>query len=197
MKIFARLGALVAMLVAATPAFAHVGLGDHGGFMHGFMHPIGGADHVLAMVGVGLFAAQLGGRALWLVPIAFVSMMIVGGVAGFEGIEVPFVELGIAASVFVLGALVAFDVKLPTALAMALVGGFAVFHGHAHGMELPEGSAPLEFAEGFVLATALLHAAGIALGLLFHRLASGPRAWAGRLVGAAMALAGVSLMTSN
>jgi urease accessory protein len=197
MKIFARLGALLAALFAATPAFAHVGLGDHGGFMHGLMHPIGGADHVLAMVGVGLLAAQLGGRALWLVPIAFVSMMIVGGVAGFEGIDVPFVELGIAASVFVLGALVAFDVKLPTALAMAIVGAFAVFHGHAHGVELPEGSAPLAFAEGFVLATALLHVAGIALGLLFHRLASGPRAWAERLVGAAMAVAGVSLMTSN
>jgi urease accessory protein len=189
MKIFARIGALVAALFAVTPAFAHVGPGEHGGFLHGLMHPIGGADHVLAMVGVGLLASQLGGRALWFVPAAFVSMMVLGGVLGFEGVGFPFVETGIAASVIVIGALVAFDAKLPTAFAMAIVGAFAIFHGHAHGMELPEGSAPLAFAEGFVLATALLHVAGITLGLLFHRLASGPRAWTGRLVGAAMAVA--------
>ncbi len=197
MKIFARLGALLAALFVATPAFAHVGLGDHGGFMHGFMHPIGGADHVLAMVGVGLLAAQLGGRALWFVPSAFVSMMVLGGVLGFEGVDVPFVEAGIAASVIVIGALVAFDAKLPTALAMAIVGAFAVFHGHAHGMELPEGSTPLEFAEGFVLATILLHTSGIGLGLALRKIASGPRVWVTKVLGGVMAAIGVSLLASN
>lgn len=192
-----KIASLAVACLGATPAFAHVGLGDHGGFTHGFMHPIGGADHVLAMVGVGLFAAQLGGRALSAVPLAFVSMMIFGGVLGFEGVNVPFAEICIAASVFVLGALVAFEVKLPVAAAMPLVGAFAIFHGHAHGMELPEGSAPMAFAEGFVLATALLHAAGIALGLSFYRIASGSRTWVTRLVGSVMALAGVSLLTSS
>ena len=194
MKTIARFLGLLTLL-AATPAFAHVGLGDHGGFMHGFMHPIGGADHVLAMVGVGLLAAQLGGRALWRVPFAFVSMMVAGGIAGFEGVQVPFVEAGIAASVIVLGALVAFDPKLPTALAMALVGVFAIFHGHAHGMELPEGSTPLEFAEGFVLATGLLHVAGIGLGLAIYKIAGGPRAWVTKAVGGVMAAVGVTLLS--
>ena len=194
MKTIARFLGLLSLL-AATPAFAHVGLGDHGGFMHGFMHPIGGADHVLAMVGVGLLAAQLGGRALWAVPMAFVGMMVLGGILGFEGVNIPFVEAGIAASVIVLGALVAFGAKLPTALAMALVGVFAIFHGHAHGMELPEGSAPLEFAVGFVLATALLHVAGIGLGLSIHRIAGGPRAWVTKAVGGVMAAIGVSLLS--
>ncbi len=187
----------LAFVFASQPALAHVGLHDSGGFTHGFMHPIGGADHVLAMVAVGILAAQLGGRALWLVPGAFVAMMIAGGWLGFAGVELPLVETGIAASVFVLGALVALDVKLPVALAVALAGGFALFHGHAHGTELPGGSAPVSFALGFVVATALLHGAGVALGLSFRGISDRPRVWVGRVVGGAMAAAGAVLLSAS
>ncbi len=195
MLIKIRTAALAATLAAfATPAFAHVGLHDQGGFAYGFMHPMSGLDHVCAMVAVGMLAAQLGGRALWLLPGAFVGMMIVGGVLGFEGVGLPLVEHGVGLSVIVLGALVALGVRMPTAIAMGLVGLFAVFHGHAHGTELPKGIEPAEFAEGFILATALLHVGGIALGLALIRLAAAPREWAARIVGAVMALFGVSLL---
>ncbi|MBL8895214.1 MAG: HupE/UreJ family protein [Rhizobiales bacterium] len=176
-----------------TPAFAHIGLHDQGGLAHGFMHPIGGLDHVMAMVAVGMLAAHLGGRALWLVPAAFVGMMIVGGVLGFMGAPLPFVEQGIGLSVVVLGVLVALGVGMPTILAMTVVGLFAVFHGHAHGTELPAGSAPAAFAAGFIAATALLHAAGIGLGIAIQRIAVRSRVWTTRIIGAVMALTGVSL----
>ncbi len=177
----------------ATPALAHVGVGDHGGLAHGFMHPLGGLDHILAMVAVGMLAAHLGGGAMWLVPAAFIGMMTLGGVLGFAGVPLPFVEQGIALSVIVLGVLVALGVGMPTALAMGIVGVFAVFHGHAHGTELPDGSAPAAYAAGFILATALLHAAGIGLGIAIERLAARSRVWTTRMVGAVMALLGVSL----
>jgi urease accessory protein len=180
---------------AATPALAHVGLGDHAGFMRGFLHPIVGLDHVLAMVAVGVFAAQLGGRALWLLPPSFIGTMVAGGVMGFTGIDVPFVEIAIVVSVLVLGALIALDAKLPVVLAMAIVGGFAIFHGHAHGTELPSGSAPQDYAMGFVLATALLHAAGAGLGVALARIAMAPRTWITRFAGAGTAIAGGVLAT--
>ncbi len=142
----------------AGVAEAHTGVGSTIGFTHGFMHPLSGIDHMLAMVAVGLFAARLGGSALWLVPSAFVAMMAVGGFLGISGVELPFVEIGIAASVIVLGAAVALDFNLPTAAAMALVGFFALFHGHAHGAEMPETANGLTYGIGFMLATALLHA---------------------------------------
>ena len=192
MKRIARFLGLLT-LFAATPAFAHVGLGDHGGFMHGFMHPIGGADHVLAMVGVGLLAAQLGGRAIWLVPTTFVSMMVLGGVLGFEGVDIPFVEAGIAASVIVLGALVAFGAKLPTALAMAIVGAFAIFHGHAHGWSSGR-KHTAGVRRGFRACNSLLHAAGIGLGFSFTKLPA-DRAPGPRKVGGVMAAIGVSLLS--
>jgi urease accessory protein len=179
--------------VLVTPAFAHIGLGDAGGFAHGVMHPIGGLDHVLAMIAVGLLAAHLGGRALWLVPSAFVAMMVTGGSMGFAGVQLPFVEPAIGLSVVFLGALVALGINLPTILAMGIVGAFAIFHGHAHGTELPDGGAPATFVAGFVIATALLHAAGIGLALAIERLAANSRLWAARGAGAAMALFGVSL----
>jgi urease accessory protein len=188
--------ALAASLVA-TPALAHVGQGDHGGFVHGFLHPIGGLDHVLAMIGVGLLAVQLGGRALWLVPVSFVAMMVAGGLVGFAGVELPYVETAIALSVVVIGLLVALDLGIPIAIAMALAGLFAVFHGHAHGTELPEGSAPLAYAAGFVLATALLHLAGIGAGVLLGRLAEGARAWMPRVLGGGMTLAGAALLAQT
>jgi urease accessory protein len=189
-----KLGALaLAGALLPTAALAHTGVGDTSGFAHGFWHPIGGLDHVLAMVAVGAFAARLGGRALWIVPSAFVAMMAVGGFIGLEDIPLPFVETGIALSVVVLGLAVALRWKLPVAAAGALVGLFAVFHGHAHGGEMPVDAAGLSYALGFMLATALLHVAGIGLGLAIGKI--GARS---KLVlqasGGAMALAGVALL---
>lgn len=187
--------AVAAMLAAGTTAaHAHVGAGETGGFAHGFWHPVGGLDHVLAMVMVGLFAAQLGGRALWLVPAAFVAVMALGGATGFAGIPLPFVELGIGLSIVVLGGAVAAGFKVVPAAAMALVGFFAIFHGHAHGAEMPETVAGLAYGAGFMIATALLHACGIALGL-----AAGSRVGARgetlvRAAGALTAVAGVAIV---
>ena len=187
-------GLTLASMVGA--AEAHTGVGSTIGFTHGFLHPLSGIDHMLAMIAVGLFAARLGGRALWLVPCAFVAMMAVGGFLGINGVEVPFVEIGIAASVLVLGAAVAFDFSIPTAAAMALVGFFAIFHGHAHGAEMPQTADGLTYGIGFILATALLHVVGISLGLSIAHLATKQgSSWSMRVAGAAMALAGVGLMT--
>jgi urease accessory protein len=186
----------VAALAAAllpTAALAHTGVGNTGGFAHGFWHPVGGFDHVLAMVAVGALAACLGGRALWIVPAAFVAMMAVGGFIGMEGIQLPFVETGIALSVVVLGLAVALRWKLPVAAASVLVGLFAVFHGHAHGGEMPVDASGLTYATGFMLATALLHVAGIGLGLAVGRLGVRSKL-ALQAGGGAMALAGVALL---
>lgn len=170
MKIRLSSGLLAApMAVVPAMAFAHTGVGEASGFVHGFAHPVLGLDHILAMVLVGIFAWQLGGRALWLVPGTFVLVMALGGGLGVAGVEVPFVETGIALSVVVLGAAVAFGVNAPVAAGMVLVGLFAIFHGHAHGAEMPEDAGGAAYAAGFMLATALLHAAGLAIGLLIGR----------------------------
>jgi urease accessory protein len=158
--------ALLALCLVPTEALAHVGVGSTSGFMHGFMHPLSGLDHQLAMILVGIFAYQLGGRALWLVPLTFVSVMAFGGFLGVMGVPVPFIEVSIALSVIVLGAIVAFGVKAPVAVAMAVVGLFAIFHGHAHGSEMPLGTSGFEYAVGFMMATALLHAIGIGIGFV-------------------------------
>lgn len=183
--------AALAAALLPTAALAHTGAGEASGFAHGFWHPIGGLDHVLAMVAVGAFAARLGGRALWIVPTAFVAMMAVGGFAGMEGIALPFVETGIAMSVVVLGLAVALGWKLPAAAASALAGLFAVFHGHAHGAEMPVDASGLGYAAGFMLATALLHGAG--LGLAAGRIGARSKL-ALQAGGGAMALAGVALL---
>ncbi|MGE0257351.1 MAG: HupE/UreJ family protein [Alphaproteobacteria bacterium] len=179
---------------AATAAHAHTGIGDTAGFALGFGHPLGGIDHVLVMVAVGLFAVQLGGRALWLVPLSFVSVMIAGGALGLAGIEVPFVEVGIALSVVVLGFAVALRLHIPTAAAMALVALFAIFHGHAHGAEMPESALGLAYGAGFVLATALLHALGIGLGLGIGKAGTAVGQRALQTAGSAMALAGIAIL---
>ena len=195
MRTALKLGALtLAGALLPTAALAHTGIGAAGGFAHGFWHPIGGLDHVLAMVAVGAFAVRLGGRAVWLVPAAFVAMMAVGGFAGMEGIQLPFVETGIALSVVVLGLAVAFQWKLPVAAASALVGLFAIFHGHAHGSEMPVDASGLAYAAGFMLATASLHVAGIGLGLAVGRIGARSRL-ALQASGGAMALAGVALLS--
>ena len=186
----------LALVVALAPslAFAHTGVGDTAGFSHGFLHPLTGLDHVLAMVMVGIFAWQLGGRALWLVPSTFVALMAVGGALGVAGIGVPFVEAGIALSVIVLGAIVALRVRAPVAVAMAVVGLFAIFHGHAHGAEMPESAAGIAYGLGFMLATALLHAAGIGLGFLIGWVGERKGPIVVRTAGAAAALAGVAIL---
>lgn len=187
---------LAASLLALTAgaAEAHTGVGDPSGFLHGFLHPIGGLDHILAMVMVGVFAAQLGGRAVWLVPASFVAVMALGGALGLAGIPVPFVELGIGLSVVVLGTAVALRLRAAVPVAMTLVGFFAVFHGYAHGAEMPESAGGLAYATGFIAATTLLHAAGAGLGL-----AVGGRNGAGRLsvraAGALAAAVGASMLT--
>jgi urease accessory protein len=180
-----------ALLFAAGGAEAHT-FGTHGaGFASGLAHPFLGVDHVLAMVAAGLWAAQLGGRALWAVPAAFIAVMTVGGALGMAGVSLGPVELGIAASLVVLGALVALGVRLPLAAAAALVGAFALFHGHAHGTELPEAASALGYAGGFVVATALLHGIGVAAGRALRRGAARPYL---RLSGAAIAAVGILLI---
>jgi urease accessory protein len=193
MKRFLQLATLAAFL-APTAALAHVGVGNSSGFMHGFMHPLRGLDHQLAMILVGVFAYQLGGRALWLVPLTFVSVMALGGFLGVAGIPVPFVEIGIALSVIMLGAVVAFGVKAPLAVAMGAVGLFAIFHGHAHGSEMPLDASGFEYGIGFMLATAALHAVGIFIGFLIG--VSG-RTFGNnvyRLAGGLASVAGVALL---
>ena len=184
-----------ALVLFATPAFAHIGVGATHGFAAGAIHPMTGLDHILAMVTVGLLAGQMGGRALWLVPVSFVLMMAVGGALGMAGIDVPFVEMGIAFSVIVLGAAVALRVQAPVAIATGLVGLFAIFHGHAHGGEMPENAAGLVYGLGFMLATAGLHGLGIGLGVLAGRVAEARGALAVRVAGAVIAVAGVGILS--
>jgi len=188
-----RILALASIAFAATtaPAFAHLNPAEHGSFMAGFSHPLFGLDHILVMVAVGLWAAQIGGRALWRVPLAFVATMAVGFGVAVAGIDLPFVEPAILASVVALGLLVAMAVRLDTAMSMAIVAVFALFHGHAHGGELGAAGA-LPFGVGFVIATALLHAAGIGLGLGIARF-SGSGIVA-RIIGGLTALAGLALV---
>lgn len=147
---------------------AHVEGGAAGGFLSGLGHPVSGLDHVLAMVAVGVWGAQLGRPAIWLLPVAFPLLMAMGGFAGLIGLDLPAIEVGIALSAVVLGALILGQVRLPIAIAVLIVGFFAVFHGHAHGTEMEDGQSALLYSIGFVIATGLLHAAGIALGLI-HR----------------------------
>jgi urease accessory protein len=166
-----RLAAAVfALVTIAVPTVASAHPGHEGaGFVHGLLHPLGGVDHILAMLAVGLFAGRLGGRALWLVPASFVTAMGLAGVIGMTGFTLPYVEAGIALSILVLGAAIAFETTMPVAAAMALVAFFAVFHGYAHGAEMPETMSGLAYGGGFLAATAALHAAGIGLGLLIGR----------------------------
>lgn len=177
-----------ALTLVAAPAFAHTGIGAHTGFAAGFAHPLLGLDHLLTMVAVGAWAALLGGRAVWLVPAAFVAAMVAGGALAVSGVGLPMVETAIALSVVVLGALVAVNARVVLGAGMAIAAAFALFHGHAHGSELPASAGA---AIGFVLATALLHAAGIAVVGLLRRVAP---TRAVRWAGIATAFAGVGLV---
>jgi len=188
---FARyIGLAVPFALTAGPALAHAGSGAHNhGLFAGFMHPIGGLDHVLAMVAVGLFASLLGGRARWAVPASFIVMMVLGGALGMVGGEVPAIEVGITLSIIVLGAVVALGKSWSVGVAMALVGVFAVFHGYAHGTEMPAGTGALAYSVGFAVATTLLHVTG----LLFGLLTTGRYTQGVRVAGAATAVAGILL----
>lgn len=181
-----RLLASVPLILAATAALAHTD-GSAGGFVSGFAHPINGWDHVVAMVAVGLWGAFLGMPALWLLPVVFPLVMAFGGALGVLGVPLPMVEAGIALSGVVLGLLIAFAVRAPIWVAAVIVGLFAVFHGHAHGTELPDAANPFAYGIGFVIATGLLHLAGIALGFLTR---SAPGRVAVRTAGAAIAAVG-------
>ncbi|PTQ68284.1 HupE/UreJ family protein [Pseudomonas sp. GV071] len=152
----------LALFLSPAVAFAHPGH-DSSGLLAGIAHPVTGLDHLLAMLAVGLWAAQQKGAARWALPLTFVGTMLLGGVLGFEGLQLPFMETGIAASVLALGLLVAVAVRPPVAVAVGLTALFALAHGVAHGLELPEVASPWGYAAGFVAATAALHAAGYAL----------------------------------
>ena len=152
------------LVLVATPAFAHSENGVAIDFWGGFTHPIFGPDHVIAMVAVGLWGAFLGAPAIWLLPVVFPLVMAVGGAVGVAGVPLPGVETGIAISAIALGGMVAFAAKPPLWIAAVLVGAFAIFHGHAHGAELPVGADAVAFSMGFVIATGMLHLAGIAFG---------------------------------
>ena len=181
-------------VLAPAAALAHPGHDGAGGLMYGFVHPVTGIDHVLAMIAVGVLAAQYGGRALLLVPMSFLFAMAAAGAIGMAGIPVQIVEAGIGLSVVVLGLMIAFQIKPPTLVAMVAVGFFALFHGYAHGSEMPNGAAGLSFAAGFLIATALLLSAGAGLGLLLQR-----RTLSRRLIqacGGAMALVGIAVLAS-
>lgn len=185
-----RLSATAAILAITTaPAFAHLNPAEHGSFMAGVSHPLSGADHMLAMIAVGLWAAQIGGKARWAVPAAFVSLMALGFILALAGAPLPFVEPGILASVIGLGLLVALAVRVPTAISAVIVGVFALFHGHAHGGELGAANA-LTFGLGFVASTILLHAAGVGLGMVI----GGRSMIATRVLGGLTALGGAALV---
>jgi urease accessory protein len=183
-----------AFTLIPAAAFAHTGAGEVHGFVWGFAHPLGGLDHMLAMVTVGIFAWQLGGRALWLVPATFVLAMAAGAALGMARLPLPFVEFTIAASVIVLGGIVAFARRAPIAIAMGIVGLFAIFHGHTHGTEMAPNATGAAYAAGFLLASALLHLAGIVLGCAIGRIADGRAGY--RLGGSLVALAGLAILTN-
>ena len=188
-----RLLVTVALLLAPSVAFAHPGHGEGGSLLAGFIHPFSGIDHLLAMTAVGLFAANLGGRALWAVPATFVAMMALGGVFGAAGVSLPFAETAIALSVLVFGFVIFSGMTPPVLAAMALVGIFAIFHGHAHGTEMPVGGSGVVYGIGFMVATTLLHGFGITLGLAIRWFDDVPRRRAMQACGVAIALIGAGI----
>lgn len=187
---------ILAAVSVLTPvaALAHTGAGDTHGVVHGFMHPVTGLDHVLAMVAVGILAALLGGRAIWLVPASFVALAAAGGLLGVQGVPVPFVEFGISASVVLLGLAIALQARLPLGWTVGLVGLFGLYHGYAHGAEMPADASGFAYGAGFLAATAMLHIAGIGLGLGIAHMARRSATRFAQAGGAAIALAGIVLL---
>src|SRR5215469_11131250 len=188
---FSMLSVLLAWTLMSIPAFAHSEKGEAIDFLGGFTHPIFGLDHVVAMVAVGLWGAFLGAPAIWLLPVVFPLVMAVGGALGVAGMPLPGVETGIAISAIILGGMVAFAAKPPLWIAALLVGAFAIFHGHAHGAELPIGADAVAFSMGLVIATGMLHLGGITFGGLSHWRAG---QIAVRAVGGVIALIGLAYL---
>jgi urease accessory protein len=180
-----------ATLALMSPAAAHTGIGHIDGFLAGFAHPLMGLDHVLAMVAVGLWAGLIGGRAMWAWPLAFVVFMASSGIAAMAGFKLPMVETGIALSVLVLGAIIALRTTAPVIIGALACALFAVFHGYAHGAELPGSVGAIAYAIGFVMATALLHALGLGAAVLVARKLTPVLT---RLAGGGVALAGIALL---
>ncbi|MGD0462236.1 MAG: HupE/UreJ family protein [Tepidisphaeraceae bacterium] len=179
-----------AILLATRIAEAHPGHAGHGGLTAGFAHPFSGIDHILAMIAVGLLAAQIGGRAMWMLPLTFVTLMTGGGLLNLAGVRVPWVEQGIMASVLVLGLMIAIAARMPIVMPLFLIGLFAVFHGYAHVAEMRTGASPAGYALGFIAATTALHGIGIALDLAARQLGSRQLV---RYAGAAIAVCGLLL----
>ena len=165
-------GSITITLLIPTVANAHTGIGDPTGFLYGLAHPIGGLDHILAMVAVGLWAAQIGGTALWLIPGAFIIAMTGSSVLGHFGLPLLGVEQGILASDFILGLLLLFATRLPLAVSVGIVSILAIFHGYAHGAEMPATASGLTYGIGFIISTAALHLAGVGIGLGIDRVQS-------------------------
>lgn len=160
--------AVISVVIFASTASAHVQQGQAASFLTGLEHPWSGLDHILAMVAVGLWGAQLGNPAIWVLPIAFPLVMSLGAMMGLMGIPLPGIEVGIAVSAIVLGAMVLGEIRPKLVFAAIIVGFFAIFHGHAHGTELPQGQSGLLYSIGFVIATGCLHALGIVIGLIYR-----------------------------
>ena len=193
--IFKSLGlSLSLLLILSSAAFAHTGEGISGGFISGFLHPIAGLDHVTAMVAVGILGAFLGRPAIWVLPVVFPLVMAFGGILGIMGVPIPYIETGIAASSIVLGLIIVLALKMPLWVASVLVAAFAIFHGYAHGTELPGAANPMSYSVGFVISTGLLHLAGIAIGELIRWPAG---VIVARAVGGLIALAGVGFLTGT
>ncbi len=163
---------IIVLLLIPSLALAHTGIGLHNGWLHGFTHPLSGLDHVLAMIAVGLWAAQMGSRIIWLIPLIFVAVMGLGGLLGIITLPMAFAEYGIMLSLLVLGALLACRKHLPLSASIILVGLFALSHGYAHGSEMPQSISIFSYATGFMLATMLLHLCGIGLALMARNFAS-------------------------
>jgi len=187
--------ALAALLAFPMIASAHIGQGDiGGGFISGIAHPVFGLDHVVAMVAVGIWGAQLGAPAIWALPVTFPLVMAFGGVLGGLGIPIPGIEIGIAVSAIVLGGMILFAARPPLWVAAVLVGIFAIFHGYAHGAELPDSANAIAYAVGFVVATGTLHALGILIGVA-NRWRRGAQAL--RAGGALIAAVGVYFLSAH
>ena len=182
---------LLIIILSPGIANAHILEGD-GGFLSGLTHPVLGFDHFLAMLSVGILSAQMGGRSIWTVPTTFVSVMAIGAFIGVKGIEIPGVEYGIALSVLILGFSLAMEKKLLPLWAMLGVGFFAIFHGHAHGTEMPKIVTPMVYALGFLLGTAGIHVCGVLVGVISNRTAKGAEII--RFVGAGISGVGVHIL---
>ena len=186
-------GIAMAGVMLSSPAMAHTTNASGAGFAGGLSHPFSGLDHILAMITVGLWASQLGRPAYWVLPLTFPVVMAVGAVLGMSGVRLPWVEVGITASVIVLGLMVALSLKPSLAVSMALIGLFALMHGHSHGTELPQAASPVAYGAGFLISTVLLHGIGLVIG--------GTSRWPlGRVglrtAGTAIAAIGVMLLVS-